>query len=232
MSEQQNRPQTPERELLEPEVPSPQALWVGVDLHEEQSRVRASSSATPRVNISNGTPPAAAPLQALRSTSDPNASASATVSQRSSTAASATTTPPRRPSMEVSVAGEPEQAAYLERRRRRQRFWFASRKRRRISQKAPRVRRYRISLRRVGAVKRKKRPPSPLALARRRLRRRPPAPSPTAPSTPPPPLGLPPLRARHRRASRRLSRVDARRRHPTHSVDWQCCDYLTGLFLT
>ena len=56
-------------------------------------------------------PPVAAPLQALKSTLDPNASASVTASQRSSTAASATATPQQRPSTEVSVVGESEPTA-------------------------------------------------------------------------------------------------------------------------
>ena len=56
-------------------------------------------------------PPVAAPLQALKSALDPNASASVTTSQRSSTTAGTTSTPQQRRSTEVSVVGESEPTA-------------------------------------------------------------------------------------------------------------------------
>ena len=74
-----------------------------------------------------------------------------------STGNAATTTLPRHPPVEVSLAGEPEKTAYLERCRRRRRSWVAPRKRRPRCQKEPRVRRYRTSLRRIRAAKRKNR---------------------------------------------------------------------------
>ena len=56
-------------------------------------------------------PPVAAPLQALKSALDLNASASVTTSQRSSTTAGATSTPQQRRSTEVSVVGGSEPTA-------------------------------------------------------------------------------------------------------------------------